>query len=183
MKLLMIPVFLCILFSGCMPVVIYDTCAPKLRGQVRSLKTGKPVADVAVNIKAYDVLDDEDTTDEDGRFSVGPLLHWYYLVYLGSPGVWPLHPGFNSSSCYPIYLHFHKKKSFDFSFKCSFRYPDDSDPQEKWDNAILIIPCKYVVKRRNGQLEYLINRSPPDKLIIKADPMEIIFDNVSADFR
>jgi len=32
---------------------------------------------------------DTSTSEEDGSFSVGPLVQWHYLIYLGSPGHYP----------------------------------------------------------------------------------------------
>jgi len=172
------------LLSGCMPVVMYDTYAPKFSGTIRSAETGKPIEGVSVDIVSYGVLTDETVSDSEGKFTVGPLRHWFYLVYLGSPGTWPTPLWIEYYSEPRLLLSFHKGKDIDcsgefwVSYKCYDGYTIKHNPE-----GYLIVNFWNKGEKKQFLNEYLINgEKSPGKLLISAGSIEITIDKEFADF-
>lgn len=171
------------LLSGCMPVVMYDTYAPEFSGTIRSSKTGKPIEGVSVNIVSYGVLTDNTVTDSEGKFTIGPLRHWFYLIYLGSPGTWPAPLWIEYYSESDILLSFHKGKDIDCSgeFWVSYKYypyPIKRDP-----DGYLVSDFWNKIEGKHIFQECLINKEKsPGKILISAGSVEIIINEEFADF-
>ncbi len=77
-------------FTACAPLVHFETVASRVSGCVID-QTGKPVSRASVEflLRGRRLLG-KTTTKADGSFSLGPFRQWFYLVYMGSPGVVPV---------------------------------------------------------------------------------------------
>ena len=74
---------------GCAPIPHAERLVPKTSGTVVDGHK-KPLAGVRVEyLFRGGRLLGETVTSSDGRFTLGPFSQWFYLVYIGSPGVAP----------------------------------------------------------------------------------------------
>lgn len=186
MKKINLKIFLTIgaieLLSGCMPVVMYDTYAPEFSGTIRSASTGKPIEGVVVDIVSYGELKDGTISDSEGKFTVGPLRHWFYLIYLGSPGTWPT-PLWIESRGPMLVLSFHKEGFIDCFSEFLISYKHDKYIMNHRPDGYL--SCDFFNKIEKNHLfrRYLISdEKSPGKLLISAGSIEITIDKEFADF-
>lgn len=77
------------LLPGCLVMPHYQTLTGKIRGRVVDAK-GEPISGAQVEYlyNAHRLLGSA-KTDPSGTFEMGPFRQWFYVVYLGSPGVYP----------------------------------------------------------------------------------------------
>jgi hypothetical protein len=85
----------------CLIMPHYETLTGKVRGQVVDDK-GVPVTGAKVEYlyNSHRLLGST-KTDHSGTFQVGPYRQWFYLVYLGSPGVCPFPYVLDSNRDFP----------------------------------------------------------------------------------
>jgi hypothetical protein len=78
-----------LLAVGCIPIPHSERLAPKATGTVVDAHK-KPLPGVRVEylFRGGRVLG-ETVTSGDGRFTLGPFSQWFYMAYIGSPGVAP----------------------------------------------------------------------------------------------
>lgn len=88
MKTALLILFGCMLAS-CAPIPHYAVLATKLAGRVVD-DHNQPVTGAQVDylFRGGRQLG-RTTTQSDGSFSLGPFRQWFYLTYIGSPGVAP----------------------------------------------------------------------------------------------
>jgi hypothetical protein len=77
-----------LVLGACAPIPHTSEVAPRLSGAVRDARSGSPVAGAELLYTFADYYD-RSISDGSGRFTIGPLLQWHYLLYLGSPGSYP----------------------------------------------------------------------------------------------
>jgi len=79
-----------ILLPGCLLMPHYETVVRKVNGRVVDA-CGKPVsgATISYHLRSGHKLGST-TSDTLGKFTLGPFRQWFYLVYVGSPGVCPV---------------------------------------------------------------------------------------------
>jgi hypothetical protein len=77
-----------LVLGACAPIPHTSEVAPQISGLVHDAQTGSPVAGAEV-LYTFADYHDRTTTDGSGRFTIGPLLQWHSLVYIGSPGHYP----------------------------------------------------------------------------------------------
>ena len=75
--------------SSCAPIPNRDTLATRISGRVID-GAGNPIEGARLRyvFRGHKALG-ETETDSCGRFTFGPFHQWFYLVYIGSPGVAP----------------------------------------------------------------------------------------------
>ncbi len=75
--------------SSCAPLPHYETLASRVSGSVID-QSGRPVSGASVQylFRGRRTLG-ETTSGADGTFAFGPFRQWFYLLYIGSPGVAP----------------------------------------------------------------------------------------------
>jgi hypothetical protein len=86
--------------GACAPIPTSERLSPRISGTVVDGEH-HPIAGARVEYlyRGGPVLG-ETATSGDGRFTLGPFHQWFYLIYLGSPGVAP----FPYSLKYPPYV-------------------------------------------------------------------------------
>lgn len=88
-------------FVSCAPIPHYDTLVGRMHGNVVAA-SGAPVAGARVEyvFRGRRKLG-ETTTHADGSFELGPFRQWFYLTYIGSPGVAPFPYTLERPPCFP----------------------------------------------------------------------------------
>lgn len=90
MKLILASLLSVILLPGCVIMPHCVTLTGKVSGRVVDAK-GQPVSGAAVD---YHLRSDRKLgtaiSDSSGNFKLGRFRQWFYLVYIGSPGVCPV---------------------------------------------------------------------------------------------
>lgn len=75
---------------SCLIMPHYETLTGKVNGRVVNAK-GQPVSGAIID---YHLRSDRrlgtTVSDSSGNFEFGPFRQWFYLVYIGSPGVCPV---------------------------------------------------------------------------------------------
>lgn len=101
MKRLLIVLTAIAIMPSCMVMPHCQTLTGKLNGRVVDEK-GKPVPEASVEYlyNSHRRLG-KTKTDAGGQFVFGPFRQWFYLVYLGSPGVCPFPHALDSFREYP----------------------------------------------------------------------------------
>ena len=92
-------------FASCAPIPHYQTLTSRVSGSVID-QTGRPVsgASVRYQFRGRRTLG-EATTRDDGSFALGPFRQWFYLLYIGSPGVAPFPYTLEGGHGHPDTLH------------------------------------------------------------------------------
>ncbi len=90
MKPILTSLLLLNLLTGCMLMPHYETVAGKVNGRVIDA-TGKPVSGAKIDYHLHGGRKLGATTSaQSGDFELGPFRQWFYLIYIGSPGVCPV---------------------------------------------------------------------------------------------
>jgi hypothetical protein len=77
-----------LVLAACAPLPHTSEVAPQVSGLVYDAQSGTPVAGAEISY-TFANYHDRTTTGDSGRFAIGPLLQWHYLVCIGSPGHYP----------------------------------------------------------------------------------------------
>ena len=89
---------LAFLVTSCMPVPPFTTpVSPEVTGRVLDARSKKPIKGALIQTERAGYTRQAYTLD-DGRFTVPSASQWHYLVYLGSPGIYPTPWMFNRSN-------------------------------------------------------------------------------------
>jgi hypothetical protein len=107
----LIAVILVSLISSCVIMPHYETLTAKVSGQVVDDK-GQPVAGAKVEYlyNSHRLLGIS-KTDHSGTFKAGPFRQWFYLIYLGSPGVYPFPYALDTKRDFPDALKIRNHKT------------------------------------------------------------------------
>jgi hypothetical protein len=100
-----IGLFLALVLVSCAPIPHYETLTSRVSGNVID-QVGRPVsgASVRYQFRGRRILG-ETTTSDDGSFTLGPYRQWFYLLYIGSPGVAPFPYTLEGGYGHPDTLH------------------------------------------------------------------------------
>lgn len=80
---------LLILVPSCMPVPPFTRpVSPEVTGRVLDSKNKKPIKGALIQTERAGYVRQAYTL-HDGRFTVPSASQWHYLIYLGSPGIYP----------------------------------------------------------------------------------------------
>ena len=111
MKHRLLALTLLMALPGCLLLPHYQTLGGKFSGRVVDPK-GQPVSGVTVEYlyNSHRLLGTT-KTDPTGQFKLGPFRQWFYLVYIGSPGVCPFPYSIDSLAVYPNALRLRQKES------------------------------------------------------------------------
>ena len=86
-------ILLSILLSGCFFLPGTNKVAPALRGRIINDRSGQPVCGARI---CYTVTAEENSyveyavSDENGIFQLEAPTQWHYIIYIGSPGYYPV---------------------------------------------------------------------------------------------
>ena len=83
--------FLSLFLSGCLLPHTTEV-APAIRGQIVDECSGKGIcgAEITYTIKAENQYSEFAISDKNGNFQTKAPTQWLYIVYLGSPGFYPV---------------------------------------------------------------------------------------------
>ena len=83
--------FLSLFLSGCLLPHTTEV-APAIRGQIVDECSGKGIcgAEITYTIKAENQYSEFAPSDKNGNFQTKAPTQWLYIVYLGSPGFYPV---------------------------------------------------------------------------------------------
>lgn len=80
---------LVLLIAGCMPVPPFSTpVSPEVKGRVVDANSKRPIKGAIIHAERAGYSRTAHAL-EDGRFTVPSASQWHYLIYLGSPGMYP----------------------------------------------------------------------------------------------
>ena len=82
-----------ILFAaGCIAVPHTSEVAPAIKGQIVDKGSGKPISDAKILyiVKAENRYSEIAVSDKNGNFQTEAPTQWHYIVYIGSPGHYPV---------------------------------------------------------------------------------------------
>jgi hypothetical protein len=83
--------FLSLVLSGCLLPHTTEV-APAIKGQIVDESSGKGIcgAEITYTIKAENQYSEFAISDKNGNFQTKAPTQWLYIVYLGSPGFYPV---------------------------------------------------------------------------------------------
>ena len=99
--------FLSLFMSGCLIIPHTTEVTPAIRGQIVDECSGKGIcgAEITYTIKAENQYSEFALSDKNGYFQTKVPTQWHYIVYLGSPGHYPVPDWLNVTE---IKLHISK---------------------------------------------------------------------------
>ena len=117
-------ILLSILLSGCFFLPGTIEVAPALRGRIINDRSGQPVCGARI---CYTVTAEENSyveyavSDENGIFQLEAPTQWHYIIYIGSPGYYPV-PDFLRSQKKSITIQKVGYEPLEFSYSNEFAY-------------------------------------------------------------
>lgn len=101
MKRLALGIFAILTLSGCLVMPHYQTLTGKVNGSIVDTQN-RPIKGAQVDYlyNSHRLLGTT-KTNVGGQFELGPFKQWFYLVYIGSPGVCPFPHTLDAFRLYP----------------------------------------------------------------------------------
>jgi hypothetical protein len=92
-----------IVCSGCVIMPATTAVSPRVTGTVRNAQSKEPIRGAIVTAERAEFRT-RTRSDDSGQYSVSPLTQWHYLVYLGSPGIFPAPLRFRADASRPFII-------------------------------------------------------------------------------
>ena len=89
--------------SGCVIMPVTTVVSPRVTGTVRDAQSKEPIRGALLTAQRAG-FHTRTRSDRSGKYSVSPLTQFHYLVYLGSPGLFPTPLRFRADASRPFIL-------------------------------------------------------------------------------